>query len=212
MKNQLPFTKSLAVISIAFVLRMRPAFLVAALLALAGLLPAHANQIVRELWDGPNSKVALNGLGDGPSSFGFAPGTTWVTSPAGNTSLRFDGTWNLDWMIGDGDSLLPCTGNGNGGTLAYYGGDGNMPSSLINPATGLPYGNYSSQCYTTRALATNSYINFNANGTNYFSVRFVGGSGWTCGRVTWREELGLPPVTLRTLPSSARVGPGYRRF
>ena len=63
------------------------------------------------------------------------------------------------------------------GTLAYYGGDGNMHSAL-NPATGLPYGDYYSQCYARRALATNSYIDFNANGTYYFSVRFVGGSGW----------------------------------
>jgi hypothetical protein len=151
----------------------------AALLALAGALPTHASQTIHELWDGPNNKFALDGSwGDGASSLGFATNTTWVTSPAGNTSLRFDGTWNLDWMIGNGDTLLPCTGNGNGGTLAYYGGDGNMPSSLIDPATGLPYGNYSSQCYATRALATNSYINLNANGTYYFSVRFVGGSGW----------------------------------
>lgn len=150
------------------------------MLALASVWPAHATQIIRELWDGPNSKFALDGSwGDGASSFGFASNTTWVTSPAGNTSLRFDGTWNLDWMVGDGDTLLPCTANGQGGTLAYYGGDGNMPSSLTNPATGLPYGNYSSQCYATRALATNSYINFNANGAYYFSVRFVGGSGWS---------------------------------
>ncbi|MEY4916946.1 MAG: hypothetical protein RL616_859 [Verrucomicrobiota bacterium] len=150
-----------------------------ALTLLLGATPTQATQTVRELWDGPNAKFALDGaVSNGLSSIGFAPNAVWVTSPPTNTSLRFDGSWNLDWMIGNGDTLLPCT-VGNGGTLAYYPSEGNMQSSLINPATGLPYGNYYSQCYASRALATNSYIDLNANGTYYFSVRFVGGTGWS---------------------------------
>ena len=208
-KSKLPATRPLGASNTAGRLPTRPAFITATFLALASLLPAHANQTVRELWDGPNSKVALNGLGDGSSSFGFAPGSTWVTSPDGNTSLRFDGTWNLDWMIGDGDTFLPCTANGNGGTMAYYGGDGNMPSSLINPATGVPYGNYFSQCYTTRALATNSYINLNADGTYYFSVRFVGGSGWSW----WTGDMGGGVgFAASNATNAAFVGAGWTRL
>jgi hypothetical protein len=157
-----------------------PACLAVGAVALVSAIPnaAHATQTVRELWDGPNSKFALDGAwGDGVSSLGFDPGTNWVTSPAGNTSFRYDGSWNLDWQIGDNDTLLPYS-VGHGGTLAYYGTEGNMGSTLINPATGLAYGDYYSQCYATRALATSSYIDFNADGTYYFSVRFIGGGGY----------------------------------
>jgi len=52
--------------------------------------------------------------------------------------------------------------------------------SLTNPVTSLPYGNFYSQCYATRALSTNANINFKANGTYYFSVRmFRGYSPWS---------------------------------
>jgi Concanavalin A-like lectin/glucanases superfamily len=176
--NQARLTTSFPGIGRAATLRSRSKILAAGLLALVGTLSVNATQVIRELWDGPNTKFALDGAwGGGVSSFGVAPGTNWVTSPPGNTSLRYDGTWNLDWEVGDGDVLLPYSA-GHGGTLAYYGGDGNMGSTLINPATGVPYGHWSSQCYATRALATNSYINFNADGTYYFSVRFIGGGGY----------------------------------
>lgn len=139
---------------------------------------ANATQTVRELWDGSSGNHPINGVtGNDVSSLGFDATTNWTTSPAGNTSIRFD-NWNLDWMIGNGDVLLPPTANGNSGLMAFYGSDGNMTSSLTNPATGLPYGNYASQCYATRVMTTNAYINFNANGTYYFSVRFVAGGGW----------------------------------
>ena len=153
----------------------------AALLALVGVSPANATQTVRELWDGSTGNHPIGGvMSNGVSTLGLDPSTTWVTSPAGNTSIRFD-NWNLDWEIGDGDTLLPPTANGNGGLVAFYGSDGNMTSTLTNPATGLPYGNYYSQCYVTRALTTNAYIDFQANGTYYFSVRFFKNVSWWSG-------------------------------
>jgi hypothetical protein len=142
---------------------------------------ANATQTVRELWDGWNGRPSFSMGGvvsNDVSTLGLDPSTTWVTSPPGNTSFCIDGTWNLDWEIGDGDTVLPPTANGNSGLFAYYGSDGNMESSLINPATGLPYGDYYSQCYVTRALTTNAYVNFQATGTYYFGVRFIGGGGY----------------------------------
>lgn len=150
--------------------------LVAGLLAVASNT-ASATQTVRELWDG-NNNHALNGTGNNVTSVGFAT-NTWVTSPAGNTSLRTDG-WNLDWPIGMDNVLLPPSAGGSG-LMAYYGDNGNMPTTLTNPATMLPYGNYYSQCYATRALATNAYIDFQANGTYYFSVRFFKSTSWWSG-------------------------------
>jgi hypothetical protein len=136
---------------------------------------ANATQTVRELWDG-NGKAPLAGDGSDASSVGLDNSTTWVVSPSGNTGIQLDGSWNLDdWMGIDGNTVLGDNA-GSGGTFAFYGG--NM-GSLTNPATSLPYGNYYSQCYATRALATNSYINFKADATYYFSVRmFRGYSGW----------------------------------
>jgi hypothetical protein len=145
---------------------------------LIGISQTHATQLARELWDQSSGNHPINGVhSNNVSSVGFVANSTWVTSPATNTSIRFDG-WNLDWMIGNGDTLLPYTVNNNGGLLAFYGNDGNMNSSLINPDTGLPYGSYAFQSYATRALTPSSYINCNADGTYYFSVRFVGGGGW----------------------------------
>jgi hypothetical protein len=139
---------------------------------------ASATQLVRELWDGGSGQHPIDGVvSNDMSTLGLNPNTTWMASPAGNTSLRFD-NWNLDWEIGDSGTLLPPTANGNGGLLAYYGGNGNMETTLTNPVTSLPYGDYSSQCYATRALSTNAYINFQANGTYYFSVTFIGGGGY----------------------------------
>ena len=151
---------------------------IVALTLLLGAAQTHATQTVRELWDGGSGNHPIDGVvSNDVSTVGLNPGTTWTTSPAGNTSLRFD-NWNLDWEIGDGNTLLPPTANGNGGLFAYYGGNGNMDSTLTNAATGLPYGDYASQCYATRDLTTNAFINFQTNGTYYFSVRCVGGGGY----------------------------------
>jgi hypothetical protein len=143
-----------------------------ALTLLLGASQANATQIIRELWDG-NPKSALVGKGSNPTSLGLQPATTWSVSPPGNTTLATD-NWSVeDWMGINGDAVLPHSAAGVSGMFTYYSGDGNMGNSLTNPATGLPYGHYYSQCYATRPLATNGYIDFNANGTFYMSVRFI---------------------------------------
>lgn len=141
----------------------------------SGIPAANATQTVRELWDG-SGKTPLVGKGSDSSSVGLDNSTTWVVSPPGNTGIQLDASWNLDGWMGIDDNTVLTDNGGSGGTFAFYGG--NM-GSLTNPATSLPYGNYYSQCYATRALATNGYINFQANATYYFSVRiFKGYSGW----------------------------------
>ena len=149
---------------------------------------ANATQTVRELWDGmstinPYGNVPLLGWGTNVdhSTLGLNTAANWVTSPTGNTSLRVD-NWNPSGFNMDENWWLPLNGDGTGGCLAYYGSNGNMDSSLTNPATGNPYGDYFSQCDATHALTTNAYINFQANGTYYFSVRMCGSTiswyGW----------------------------------
>jgi len=149
---------------------------------------ANATQTVRELWDGmstinPYGNNQLLGWGTNVdhSTLGLDTTTNWVTSPAGNTSLRVD-NWNPSGFNMDENYWLPLSGDGSGGCLAYYGSNGNMDTTLTNPATSLPFGDYYSQCYATHALTTNAYINFQTNSTNYFSVRMCGSTiswyGW----------------------------------
>ena len=145
---------------------------------------ANATETVRELWDGmsainPYGNNQLLGWGTNVdhSTLGLDTTTNWVTSPSGNTSLRVD-NWNINGFNMDENYWLPLDGDGTGGCLAYYGSNGNMDTSLINPATGSAYGDYSAQCYATHALTTNAYINFQTSGTFYFSVRICKGISW----------------------------------
>ena len=139
-------------------------------------IAAHANQTIRELWDG-SGKTPLAGKGSDFTSVGLDNSTTWVVSPAGNTGIQWDSSWNLDGWLGIDENTVLTDNGGNGGTFAFYGG--NM-STLTNPVTSLPYGNYYSQCYATRALATNAYINCASDATYYFSVRmFRGYAAWS---------------------------------
>lgn len=140
---------------------------------------ANATQLVRELYDNL-SKGPLQGKVNDSSSVGFDTNASWQVSPAGNTSMSIDPGMDVwDWLGVDGNSLLSYSFSS--GALMYYGADGNMDTTLTNPATSLPYGDFASQCYATRALATNSYIDFNANGTYYFSFRVIKGISWWNG-------------------------------
>jgi len=138
---------------------------------------ANATQVIRELWDG-SGKANIAGDGSDASSVGFDNSKVWVVSPAGNTGLTLDCTWNLDGWMGVDENTVLGDNAGSQGTFAFY--TGNMGTLTNKANNNLPYGNYYSQCYATRALATNSYINFQANGTYYFSVRmFRGMSSWS---------------------------------
>lgn len=152
----------------------------AALLLAGGLLSANATQTVRELWDGLGSGGALSTKGSGSTSVGFDTNTTWTVSPVGQTGLSYDNGGSLSWEFGNFEYsgfFLSANGGGNG-LAAFYG---NNMNTLTNPATSQPYGNFSSQSYATRVLNTNSYIDFQANGTYYFSVRVIKSYPWWHG-------------------------------
>lgn len=147
---------------------------------LLGAAQVNATQTVRELWDGIGAGGALYGKGSGSTSAGFDTNTTWTVSPVGQTGLSYDNGGSLSWEFGGleyNGVLLSASGGGNG-LAAFYG---NNMTTLTNPATAQPYGLYSSQSYATRALATNACIDFQANGTYYFSVRVIKTYPWWVG-------------------------------
>lgn len=153
-----------------------------AVIAAAALVAntACATQTVRELWDGLGLGAAISSKGSGPTSVGLDTNTTWVVSPTGQTGLYYDNGWQPSWEFGGleyNGVLLSASGGGNG-AFVYYG---NNMTSLTNPATGQPYGNYSCLSYATRTLTTNAYIDFQANGTYYFSARIIKNYPWWHG-------------------------------
>lgn len=152
----------------------------AVLTLLLGAAQTYATQTVRELWDGLGPSAALAGKGSGPTSVGLDTNSTWTASPSGQTGLSYDSGGTLSWEFGGleyNGVLLSASGGGNG-LAAFYG---NNMSTLTNPATLQPYGLFSSQSYATRALTTNAYINFQADGTYYFSVRVIKTYPWWVG-------------------------------
>ena len=183
MKKQLPFTRSSAVRG------MRPAFLVTALLALVGLSPAHATQIVRELFDkiGSSDYVTLDGLGSGGSTKGLQG--AWSVSPQGlidgtnvtSTGIVYKDTWSLDWPVSpyQYDGTLLGHNAGKNGLLNFNAG-GNL-NTLTDPDTSAPYGNWTYKSYATRPLTPGARINFLADGTYYFSVRIEKNYPWWAG-------------------------------
>ncbi len=150
---------------------------------------AHATQTVRELFDkiGNSDYITINGLGGGVSSVGLQG--TWAVSPQGtidstnaiSTAIVYKDTWSLDWPISpyQYDGTLLGHSAGQNGLLNFNAG-GNL-NTLTDPVTGLPYGNFTSKSYATRPLTPGAQINFQANGTYYFSVRIVKSYPWAVG-------------------------------
>lgn len=158
---------------------------------LIGISQTHAAQTVRELFDkiGTSDYITIEGLGGGATSAGLQG--TWTTSPHGtlndtnlnvaSTGIVYKDTWSLDWPLDNlqyGGVLLGHNGSQNG--LLNFNSGGNL-NTLINTNTGLPYGVYTSKSYATRPLTPGAQINFQANGTYYFSVRVVKSYPWWVG-------------------------------
>jgi len=157
---------------------------------LIGINQTHATQTVRELFDkiGNSDYITINGLGGGGTSVGLQG--SWAVSPQGlidgtnatSTSIVYKDTWSLDWPVSpyqyDG-TLLGHNGGQNG--LLNFNSGGNLNTTLIDPETGLPFGNYTSKSYATRPLSPGAQIDFQANGTYYFSVRIVKSYPWWAG-------------------------------
>ena len=148
---------------------------------LIGISQAHATQTVRELFDkiGNSDYITINGLAGGVTSVGLQG--TWTASPSNSTGIVYKDTWSLDWPLGplNDNGILLGHNRGQNGLLNFNSG-GNL-NSLIDPDTGLPYGNFTSKAYATRPLTPGAQINFQANGTYYFSVRIVKSYPWWVG-------------------------------
>jgi hypothetical protein len=158
---------------------------------LIGISQTHATQTVRELFDkiGNSDYITIEGLGGGATSVGLQG--TWTTSPHGtmnetnlnaaSTGIVYKDTWSLDWPLDNlnyGGILLGHNGSQNG--LLNFNSGGNL-NTLVDTNTGLPYGVYTSKSYATRPLTPGAQINFQANGTYYFSVRVVKSYPWWVG-------------------------------
>lgn len=156
---------------------------------LIGISQTHATQTVRELFDkiGNSDYITINGLGGGATSVGLQG--TWVTSPRGtmndtnfnvaSTGIVYKDTWSLDWPLDNlqyGGVLLGHNAGQNG--LLNFNSGGNL-DTLTDTNTGLPFGDFTSQSYAVRPLTPGAQINFQANGTYYFSVRIVKNYPWS---------------------------------
>jgi len=162
---------------------------------LIGISQTPATQTVRELFDkiGNSDYITINGLGSGVTSVGLQG--AWTASPkeggildtngfyvpTASTGIVYKDTWSLDWPLDNleyGGVLLGHSGGQNG--LLNFNSGGNL-NTLTDTNTGLPYGNYTSLAYATRPLTPGGQIDFQANGTHYFSVRIVKSYSWWVG-------------------------------
>lgn len=148
---------------------------------LIGISQTHATQTVRELFDkiGNSDYITINGLGGGATSVGLQG--TWTTSPSNSTGIVYKDTWSLDWPLQalQNNGILLGHNAGQNGLLNFNAG-GNL-NSLIDPDSGLPYGNFTPRSYATRPLTSGAQIDFQANGTYYLSVRLVKSYSWNVG-------------------------------
>jgi len=173
--------------------------ILAALLLSGVSFSARATQTVRELFDGLNAGhdySTIDGLTRDVTSLGLQG--AWSASPVGtisttdtngvtttttnsSTGIVYKDTWSLNWPLGalDSNGTLLSHSAGNNGLLNFNSG-GNL-NSLIDPDTGNAYGNWTSRSYATHPLVPSSYVNFQANGTYYFSVRIEKSYPWSIG-------------------------------
>ena len=145
---------------------------------------ADASQTVRELFDNlPNNLLAsdgttIDGMTNDATSIGLSTGF-WTNNPPGSTGIGYKGSFSVNWVLqGLQGNILPDSAAGANGCLDQY--SGNL-GTLIDPNTGNPYGVYSPQIYATHPLDPSAYVNFQAAGTNWFSVRVVKNYSWSAG-------------------------------
>lgn len=150
-----------------------------ALTLLLGAAQTHATQTVRELFD--NLGVdghGVDGCTNDFTSVGLSTGY-WTNSPTGQTGIAYKGTFTVNWVLQAlQGNILPDSGTGANGCIDSYTGNLN---TLTNPATSLPYGALSPLEYATHPLDPSAYIDCNAAGTYYFSVRIEKSYSWSVG-------------------------------
>jgi hypothetical protein len=147
---------------------------------------ANATQTVRELFDNlPNNLLAsdgttIDGMTNDATSVGLSSGF-WTNNPPGSTGIGYKGSWSVDWVLqGLQGNILPDKApiDGLNGLLDQY--TGNL-ETLIDPDTGNPYGTWSAKVYATHPLDPSAYVDCNAAGTNWFSVRIEKNYSWSAG-------------------------------
>jgi hypothetical protein len=144
---------------------------------------ANATQTIRELFDSlPGHPVSdgltLDGLTNDFTSVGLSTGF-WTNNPPGSTGIGYKDSFTVNWVMQAlQGNILPDSGTGANGCIDQYTGNLN---TLIDPNTGNPYGVDSPQIYSTHPLDPSAYVNCNAAGTYYFSVRVVKNYSWNTG-------------------------------
>lgn len=127
---------------------------------LFSLMISNATETIRELWDGVGksdvgSSSSMNGFGNGRTSLGFAPGSTWQDPYAlSNALLQCDINFDDATVCG-----LPTSAFSIGALWSdvFWGTSATIP--INSPSN-----------WVARALAPAAQINFNANGVYYFSL------------------------------------------
>jgi hypothetical protein len=123
--------------------------------------------LVQELFDGIGTNTAtLSGLGNGTTSIGFAPSSTWFGNGASQILISTS-------------SDLTSSGTlaaANPDTLPGLSANGGTPASLVLSSAG---NGYSTTAWDARALA--NPIAFTNNGTYYFTVRLDNTGDTFCG-------------------------------
>lgn len=124
---------------------------------------ANGALMVRELWEGVGSST-LGGMGDGATSIGFEPGSTWYVNLG--TLMRVASDFNL--VSGAPDTLpgLPPLVSGLGG---IWGDDTGL--SMV----------WDTGCWATRQLAAGAQVNLAADGVVYIAVRLNNAGDTACG-------------------------------
>jgi hypothetical protein len=148
---------------------------------------ANATQTVRELFSNlPNNLLAsdgtsLNGLTNDFTSVGLSTGY-WTNNPPNsfgvqNNNMGYKGSFTVNWVLqGLQGNILPDAANGESGCVDCY-----PMTTLTNPATMNPYGTWDPSFYATHPLDFSAYVNCNAAGTNWFSVRIEKNYSWQAG-------------------------------
>jgi len=151
---------------------------------------ANATQTVRELFDNlPNNLntsdgTTVNGMTNDATSVGLSSGF-WTNNPPDSFGVKsagigYKGSWSMDWVLQNlqNNGLILSHSAGKNGLLNTY--PGNL-ATLTNPATMQPYDTYDPGLYATHALDPSAYVNCNAAGTYYFSVRIEKNYSWSAG-------------------------------
>jgi hypothetical protein len=135
------------------------------LLVLAGIPAANATQTVRETWDHYVSQDTPIGQAKGSAiAVGFEPALNWIA--------------NSNTPILDVDNN---SGNTAPGLPNSFGASGNIWSDVYNHGLGLLTDYEDPHSWAVRQLVPSSQINFNANGTYYFSIQFQHGNDGAMG-------------------------------